>query len=114
MNKDDQDKKFIDAVSNDLNKSVDDIDSTTQSRLTQIREHALTGQTKYSVQRWQLLTGALATACVVMLAIILLIRPEIDTSYTEDDVELFSTTDGLDFYEDLEFYVWLDEQEAST
>ena len=114
MNKDDQDKKFIDAVTKDIKKSVDDIDATTQSRLAQIREQALTGQAKHSVQQWQLLTGALATACIVMLAIILLIKPEMDTAYTEQDVEIFSATDGLDFYEDLEFYVWLDEYEASS
>lgn len=114
MNKHDQNKEFIDAVTKDIKQSVDDIDATTQSRLAQIREQALTSDAGRSVQRWQLVSGALATACVVMLAIMLMIKPEIDTTYSEDDVELFTTTDGLDFYEDLEFYVWLDEYEASS
>ncbi len=114
MSEDKDNQKFIDAISKDIKQSVDDLDASTLSKLTQLRAQALESKTRVFHQWWYLPAGAIATACLVVLAYSLLINPAMETTRFEQDVELISTSDSLDFYEDLEFYEWLEDYELST
>jgi len=99
-----------------LDQSVEGLDAATASRLNQARHAALARRP--ARQHWFLPAG-LASACVLMLAVFTwhawrpmtsddAIFPKAATS---GDIELVSSDDSLEFYQDLEFYAWLDAQD---
>ena len=112
MSKDKDDQNFIDVISGDLKQSVDDLDANTLSKLTQLRSHALESKTGIVHQWWFLPTGAMATACLAMLIYAVAIAPDLAPIPTEDDIDLLSTSDSIELYEDLEFYEWLEDYVA--
>ena len=94
-----------------LDKSVEEIDANTLSSIRQIRAKAMekTENRKYPKQN-SMLIGGLATACVFVLAVILLLNPETPVQQIPvDELEMISSIDNLELIEDLEFYEWLEE-----
>jgi hypothetical protein len=94
-----------------LDDSVDTLDANTLSKIRQIRaqavEKAETGKTN---SRQRFLVGGLATACIMVLAVMLLINsPTSMQTVPAEDLELISSSDNLDLFEELEFYEWLEE-----
>ena len=111
MSKQDE-NKFETNIKQTLDKSVDNLDANTQSRIRQIRAQAVEKAGTTSQANWfPVMTGALATACVMVFAIMLLIKsPETNIQLLPvDDLELISSSDSLEFFEDLEFYEWLED-----
>jgi hypothetical protein len=93
-----------------LDDSVDAIDAETLSKIRQIRAQAIDKAGTRNVLLPKLLVGGLATACVMVLAIILLFNsPTSMQVVPADDLELISSSDSLELFEDLEFYEWLEE-----
>ena len=112
MSKDKDNQKFIDAVSKDIKQSVDELDASILSKLTQLRSQALVSKSSVMRQWWYLPAGAIATACLAILIYGVAINPDIEQITTEDDIDLISTSDSLELYEDLEFYEWLEDYAA--
>ena len=97
-----------------LDESTQKLDAATLSRLNRARQHAL-GQRRQA-SRW-IVPAGLASACMLLLAVAAWhgrtpTHPRSDAvvpvaSAGDNDV----ANDDDDFYEDLDFYAWLDAQD---
>ncbi|PCH83213.1 MAG: hypothetical protein COB89_01755 [Piscirickettsiaceae bacterium] len=85
-----------------------------QSALAQARYSAITSARPSQSSPWW--WGGIATAASITLAVVLwqpvLTTPSVD-SVGFDDMELIAAEDDFEFYEDLEFIVWLNEMEQT-
>ena len=90
-----------------LDRSADELDSFTVARLKLARQQALEATPR---RRLPLVPATVFSAAVVgLLAVSLLWQGE-SLRFDEQapaDVELLSTIEELDLYEDMEFYEWL-------
>ncbi len=124
------DEEFAARAGNELRNSVDKLDSATLSRLNRARQTALdtidhpaTG--KIYGNRWQWLSVA-AAAMVAVVTVSLwqgrVPEPGGDISLMADgivvdeaiDIELLFADGDLAMYEELEFFIWLPEDELET
>ncbi len=95
-----------------LDESLDSLDANTLSRIRQIRAQAVDKAKAHHVNWLGVMTGVLATACVMVFAVMILLQsPTTMQTVPVDDLELISSSDNLELFEDLEFYEWLDEYE---
>ncbi len=95
-----------------LDESVDVLDANTLSRIRQIRSQAVEKAGTRYVNWFGIMSGALVTACIMAFAVMALLKsPTTMQSVSADDLELISSSDNLELFEDLEFYEWLDEYE---
>lgn len=101
-----------------LDQSVEQLDAATLSRLNRARQAAL-AQRRPRPRQWLLPTG-LASACMLLLALLTwhAYVPRLAPSDTpvarttsSGDLDLVSGEDSLEFYQDLEFYAWLEAQD---
>ncbi|HHJ81015.1 MAG TPA: hypothetical protein ENJ65_05230 [Candidatus Tenderia electrophaga] len=114
--------KFIKQVRQQLDQQNEALDSETLSRLRQARAHAVeTGDRKSGLKGFA--GGAVAFASISVLAVAVWLA--VPTSTTQDvpvlaevqatafdDLELLAATEALAFFEDIEFYYWLETQDA--
>ena len=101
-----------------LDESADALDAATLSRLNRARQAALAQ--RRPARQWALPAG-LASACVLLLAVLTWhsYLPTAGTSLEDPlartavpgDLDLVSSEDSLEFYQDLEFYAWLEAQD---
>lgn len=105
-----------------LDESAANLDAAALSRLNRARQAAL-GQRRRRVREW-LPVGAVA-ACTMLVALVVANdhrhahrgAPELPlVAQTESagDVDLVSSDDSLEFYQDLEFYAWLEAQQQDA
>lgn len=99
------------SIKRDLDESTDALDANTLSKIRQIRAKAVEKAGNRNVDYGSgLFIGGLATACIMVLAVIMLIKSPTSIEIVPvDELELISSSDNLEFYEDLEFYEWLEE-----
>jgi hypothetical protein len=114
---------WIGQARNVLDQSAQGLDAATLSRLNRARHAALAVNRPRTSRPWFLPAG-LASACVILLAAVawrayapaglpaLPLSPA--TSNNGGDVDLVSSDDSLEMYQDLEFYAWLDAQEQGS
>jgi len=118
MNEDDKEKRFIANVKKALDLSAENLDAGTQSKLTQIRYKALdAGEHKgFDIRQWFTLPVAgWASACLIVLGLtIYMNQPNNGTLPPLEDIDLLAAEDNLDFYDGLEFYAWLAEENADA
>lgn len=97
----------------ELDRAADDIDAATLSRIRQIRARAIE-RTDAGVTNWfGVVSGALATTCVMLFAVMIMLNNEpVVTPLPAEDLEMISSLDELDLYQDLEFYQWLETYES--
>ena len=104
-----------------LRESAEQLDGATRSRLTQARHAALAAaQRKPAATRW--LVPATAGAAAAVLAVVMTTQtPDIETASPEmtaqtvnepavDELDIITAEDSLEFYRDVEFYAWLDQE----
>jgi Protein of unknown function (DUF3619) len=111
-----------------LDQSTQEYDSATLSRLNRARQAALARRNPQRLRLWFLPAG-LAGACALLLAVSLwrphapgedpgfgtLALPLATTNNAgSGDIELVSGDDSLEFYQDLEFYAWLNAQDQDS
>ncbi len=103
-----------------LDASARDLDAATASRLNRARQSALALKTRRRSQRW-LLPAGLASACALLLAFAIWPQQHGKISAvsaatsaaamgTMSDADATPADDTPEFYQDLEFYAWLDAQ----
>jgi hypothetical protein len=101
---------FLRQVTATLDKAVDELDGATQGRLRAARREALAA--RQSRPAWLVPLGGLATAATVaVLALSLWLLParqQPTALPSVEDMVLLSDEAELEFYEDLDFYLWLD------
>lgn len=108
---------LISQVKDQLDQSVERLDTEVVARLRRARYEALHSQPKPLPWLWPL--SGLATACTALLVIALWWQvPEKPvsngTAQIIEDVEVLMAADQLEFYEDLEFYGWLAESDRAS
>ncbi len=121
----DQDK-FIKQIKQQLDQESKALDAETLSRLRQARARALSESDNRKSRQWSVLGGgAVAFASVSVLAIAVWLSVPTNTLQNPpalaeaqitafDDLELLAATEELEFYEDMEFYYWLEIQNAQS
>jgi hypothetical protein len=106
-----------------LDQSTQELDAATLSRLNRVRQAALAQARPRAAQRWVLPAG-LASACVLLLAVAAwhsslhggaaptpALPLTVAASSNSGDIDLVSSDDSLELYQNLEFYAWLDAQD---
>ncbi|MEE8259449.1 MAG: hypothetical protein V3R14_00470 [Nitrospinaceae bacterium] len=114
MSEQDKEKRFIDNVKKALDLDTENLDAGTQSKLTRIRHKALdAGKRKgFDIRQWftRPVVGW-ATACLIVLGLtIYMQQPTNGSTPLLEDIELLAAEDNLEFYDGLEFYAWLAEE----
>jgi len=109
MNQNNEDK-LTRNIKQTLDDSVQSLGGNTLSMIRQIRtqavDKAVTRQSSWSA----IFTGALATACVMVFAVMILLKSPLSNHIVPpDDLDLISSSESLELYEDLEFYEWLED-----
>lgn len=108
--------EFIRRVKAELDAGTADFDAVTDARLRRARELAAEAARKSRLSRqWRPLRlgFALAAALLALVTWRLLPGPERASTLTamEDDLEILIAEDEMSFYMDMEFLIWLEQQE---
>ena len=90
-----------------LRRSERELDTDTTQRLVQARTQALDGTSQRQTPRFFVPVTGMALASV--LALVLVLSPNVQNPQQNQDDVLLS--EGLDLYEDMEFYSWLASEE---
>ena len=101
-------ENWLAAVQMELVRGIDEIDDVTSSKLKQIRRQALERKASRNLPALLLPAAVLATACLALALIIHLPEQHPKQNEMIDDLDLITTSQGLDLYEDLDFYEWLE------
>lgn len=94
-----------------FDRSVEQLDAATRTRLSQARAAALDDlEPQISQRRWRVWApvAGVAAAALATVAVLFESRRSPETSPL-DDLELLAD-DDLDMMQDLDFYAWLDDQ----
>ena len=112
---------FLDKARNELDRSCDRLDGHTQSRLNSIRHAAIEHGRRHPGRALLAPFGGLVTACVLVLVVSVFFQgsetpaPSVpDNSSAIEDLDILTSAESLEFFENLEFYQWLEENEASV
>ncbi len=106
-----QDQEIEQKIIRWLDDSVERLDAETKSKLTQARYLAVEAGNRSPVfRRWIAPAGGLAS--VAVLAMMLTLNQSSQTPASADsvwgDMDVLAAAEELEFYEDIEFYQWLD------
>ena len=114
-------QQFLNNISDELDRSCDGLDGHTQSRLNSIR-HAALEHGRKSLSRTLLSPfGGLVTACVLVLVVGMLYQGQLeipaqagpDNISPMEDLDILTSAESPELFENLEFYQWLEENEIS-
>lgn len=117
MSAQDKEKQFIDNVKKALDLGAENLDPGTQSKLTRIRHRALdAGERKgFDIRQWFTLPRVgWATACILVLGLTIFVQRPNGTIPPLEDIDLLAAEDNLEFYDGLEFYAWLAEENSDA
>lgn len=99
-----------------LERGAEQLDAATVHRLAAARRAALRGETRARVRpAWLAPVSGLAVAASAVVVVVVLkfggVPPApIETAGVED-IEILAAHDGPEFYQDVDFYAWLDATE---
>jgi hypothetical protein len=103
---------FVSRARELFDDSVERLDAATLSRLNQGRHRALaeleTTKPKGQWLRWAPAAGIATAAVVTVMVMNAPVPVATDESFTASDFEMLLEDDGLEMFEDLEFYSWLE------
>ncbi len=100
-----------------LDEQVDALDAVTLQRINQARQQALEQRKRrWRPGQWLIPAGSLAALALVAMVIVNLSgKPGAPASadFPDDEaLQLLTAQDDLELYRDLDFYLWLDQQDA--
>ncbi len=108
-----QEQKLIDFAKQTLDHSIKNLDQGTLSRLQSARQTVCSNASE--PDSWLRPAWAIAAACLVIFTIALwnTDSPKVTATLPIEDVEILASANGWEFYEDLEFYSWLAENDQT-
>lgn len=112
MNQDAREKQFVSRLKDRLDQRLEALDGETVAQLHAARQKALQSMPR-SRPRWIAMGGWAAAAASVLLVMTLWntdIRSVDEPGFIED-LELLSTKEDIEFIEDLDFYLWLEDEQ---
>jgi type VI protein secretion system component VasF len=108
-------REFLTALRSTLDDSLEELDQVTLARLQAARKRALEHKTPH--RGWLLPVGGITTAAAVLsIAGFLWFSMPLNEAVVPmlDDIQLLSATEDLEFYEEMDFLLWLsNETDAS-
>ena len=104
----DKDNEWLESIRGELVRGIEEIDDATRSKLSQIRRQALAKKPSKSIPAFLLSAAVAATACLVVALIIYIPEQKPKQNEMIDDLDLITTSESLDLFEDLDFYEWLE------
>lgn len=107
------DDVFVAKAKQRFEESVDRMDGATRSKLNRARHAALAEAGSRQPARLQWATGVAAAALLAVLVWTGNQPPQDVAAPAVADIEILLTEDSLEMLEDLEFYSWIDLDEAS-
>ena len=117
MNANDPEKLLLEKAQGLLDQGAEDLGSHIERRLEEIRAGALsTAVEKHSrfflPRRW-VLAGSFAMATLAAAAVFFFLSPSTETLPAGDleDLEIITSRERLDIYQNLDFYRWLGSKE---
>jgi len=120
MNEFEKERRFLEKVRGFLDESAEALPPKTDLRLQQMRTQALEMPAKrrfnlFAAHRW-ITVGGFATVVTAVLAIFFWYHaPSPDfPSKQEEDFEILTSKEHIDFYKDLEFFRWLEAKEHGS
>ena len=120
MENKDQEQRFLAAVNDELDKSCDGLDGHTLSRLNSIRHAALEQGSRHRGRALLAPFGGLVTACLLVVVVSMFYNNQPDApvpggnNTAIEDLDILTAAEGLEFFENFEFYQWLEENETSV
>lgn len=113
MNEPKDNDQFLQNVQSTLDRSVDELDDDTLRALRKARHKAVEASERRPV--WLMPVGGLAMAATVAAFSVSLWmaepQPGVDAQLLPlEDLALLGDAESLEFYEDLDFYLWLDDE----
>ncbi len=121
MNYQASEKALLENVREELDRSCDRLDGHTQSRLNSIRHAALEHAQKNTGRMLLAPFGGLVTACLLLVIVMgyypqqsEVRSPDIPAVLPMEDLDILTSNESLDFFENLEFYNWIEENESSV
>ncbi len=117
MTNKDQDP-MLERIEQELQSGNDGLEAHVLSRLNQARQNAL----KQAPKPWwkparlgaSFLPAGTLAAAVLAAVVFFQTGSQVAVPDTVDDLEVLMAEESLELYEDLEFYVWLEEVEANA
>lgn len=117
----DAEEAWVRGVKPILERREQDIDAATLARLAAARNRALEQKPAWFRQRpalaWAAGTGAVAVFGLLVLGVGLNVQPlapQVDWADAEPAaIDLIAAQDNLEFYEDLDFILWLAEEDSA-
>jgi hypothetical protein len=109
-------QRLVDNIRQRMDQSVNALDGQTLSRLNRIR-HAALEHRQARASRMLLPFGGFVTACVLVVSVMMFTPGTPDTEAVPsamEDLDILTSSDSLDLYEDYEFYQWLAENDAQV
>ncbi len=119
MNTPEEEKLFLENVNGLLDEGIRNLDRSVQQRLEEARTEALkSGMQKhagfFTPLRWAMVGGfATIMAAAVGLLFWLPTSPVILPAKNIEDLEIITSAEHIDFYQNLDFYFWLATKEDS-
>ena len=109
---DERDSELQDKVRSELDAQLDTLDANVTARLSAARHRALDQLERKP--RWQPVTGWAVAATLVLAVSLWWQQAPTGNGLSADDFELLVSSDGIELYEDLEFYEWLASEERTA
>lgn len=109
-------QEFVSQIREALDTSVNRLDADTRHKIAERRQHALVKHKKNSsiIFRWSKPAFAIAASVLIALAIVKIQSPNTLEQENVEALELIVSQDTLDMYEELDFYVWLADEDVTT
>ncbi len=112
-------EQFAAQAKSHFDDSVERLDAATLSRLNKGRQEALAHQEQVlPVGRWLRWMPVTGVAAAALVTVIVMRGPAgvdvIPGPVTASDLEILLEEDGLELFEDLEFYSWLESADLET
>ncbi|MFL6655514.1 MAG: hypothetical protein ACJ8KA_12050 [Sulfurifustis sp.] len=107
-----EERDIVETARRVLHRSERDCDELTVARLRAARRRALEAEPRPAFRRWSLAGAVAAAATIAGLAGVLWLQTPSDmapvpTASSVADIDLLTTNESPEFYNDLDFYDWL-------
>ena len=119
MKTEEREASFLEHIRSELDREADNLDAETQARLKRIRYSALEQHESTFAKWWRLFRiPAVAVATAAIIAVIVTTNfKSSDLSrdnFTVTDLEILTSDEQLDLFDDLDFYYWLAENKNNA
>jgi len=118
MNAKDPEKLFLEKVQDLLNQGTENLGSHTERRLEELRGSALTAaeekRSRFFPRRRWVLVGSFAMVTLAAVGLFFWLSPSAPPPATGqiEDLEIITSQEQIDFYQNLDFYRWLGSEES--